>query len=100
VREYLALDPTGQWLPEGGRGSRLVGGAYQPWAVDATGRWRCESIAVSIGLEGAVARVYTHAGVPIPQEGQIMAMLAHKDAEHAAQIAELQRQLDELRGQT
>jgi hypothetical protein len=91
VREYLTLDPTGQWLSEGGRGWRLVEGVYQPWLLDAAGCWRCESIAVSIGLEGAVARVYTHAGVPIPHEGQIMAELARKDAEVAWRDAELAR---------
>jgi hypothetical protein len=74
---------------------------------------------VSIGLEGAVVTVYTHAGIPIPPEGQIMAALARKDAElahkdaelarkdaelafreaaHAAEIEELRRQLEELRG--
>jgi hypothetical protein len=93
VREYLTLDPTGKWLPEGGRGWRLVHGVYQSWAVDAAGRWRCESIGVSIGLEGAAVTVYTHAGVPIPHEGQIMATLARKDAE----LEELRRQLEELR---
>jgi Uma2 family endonuclease len=94
VLEYLTLDPTWHWLPEGGRGWRLVDGVYQPWKVDAAGRWRCESIAVTIGLEGTVARVYTYAGVPIPHEGEIMAELARRDAENA----ELRRQLDELRG--
>jgi Uma2 family endonuclease len=104
VREYLTLDPTGRWLAEGGRGWRLVQGVYQPWEVDEAGRWRCESIGVSIGLEGAAVTVYTHAGVPIPREGQIMATLARKDAEHAEEIvrkdAELARkdaELEELR---
>jgi Uma2 family endonuclease len=39
VREYLTLDPTYKWLPEGGRGWRLVDGVYQSWEVDAEGRW-------------------------------------------------------------
>jgi hypothetical protein len=109
VREYLTLDATRKWLPEGGRGWRLANGAYQPWEVDAPGRWRCESIAVIIGLEGATATVYTQTGVPVPREGQLMAALARRKAEHAtetarkdmeyaAQIAELRRQLEELRG--
>jgi Uma2 family endonuclease len=101
VREYLSLDPTGKWLPEGGRGWRLVAGLYQPWEVDAVGRWQCETIAATIGLEGTVVTVYTHAGVPIPHEGQIMAELAQRDAELAykdAENAELRRQLEELRG--
>jgi hypothetical protein len=89
VREYLTLDPTWQWLPEGGRGWRLVDGIYQPWPVDEMCRWRCESIAVTIGLEGAVVTVYTRAGIPIPHEGQIMAALAGKDAEVAQRDAAL-----------
>jgi hypothetical protein len=56
---------------------------------------------VTIGLEGTVVTVYTHAGVPIPHEGQVMAELARRDAELARKDAEnaaLRRQLEELRG--
>jgi Uma2 family endonuclease len=87
VQEYLTLDPTYQWLPGGGQGWRLVQGAYQPWERDEAGRWRCESIGVSIGLEGTMVTIHTHAGVAIPLEGQIMATLAHKDAQHASELA-------------
>jgi hypothetical protein len=73
---------------------------YQSWEVDAAGRWRCESIGVSIGLEGAAVTVSTHAGVPLPHEGQIMATLARTEAELACKDAEreeLRRQLEERR---
>jgi hypothetical protein len=116
VQEYLTLDPTYTWLPAGGRGWRLVNGVYQPWALDEAGCWRCESIGVSIGLEGTMVTIHTHAGVAIPLEGQIMATLARLQSEHAtqlarqntehaaelarqnAELAELRRQLEELRG--
>ena len=39
VAEYLVLDPTGAFVPEGGRDWRLVGGVYRPWEPDAAGRY-------------------------------------------------------------
>ena len=36
VGEYLVLDPSGQFVPELGRGWRLENGVYRPWAVDAS----------------------------------------------------------------
>jgi Uma2 family endonuclease len=40
VYEYLALDPTGAFVPEGGRAWRLQEGAYRPWEPDENGRWQ------------------------------------------------------------
>ena len=37
VGEYLALDPTHAYVPEGGRAWRLEQGVYQRWAPDANG---------------------------------------------------------------
>lgn len=106
VREYLTLDPTRQWLPEGGRGWRLVDGAYQPWVVDAAGRWHSETIGVGIGLEGSLVTIYTRAGIPVPHEGEMLALLTRKDAEmarkeaeHAAELARRDAELEEMRSQ-
>ncbi len=76
VREYLALDPTGAYVPEGGRAWRLENGVYQPWEPDVEGRWRSAQIDVSIGLEGAMATVYTREGGRQPHEGEVGAELA------------------------
>ena len=58
VREYLVLDPTGVFIPEIGRGWRLQDGAYHAWEPDAAGRWRCESIGVSVAADDGLAAVY------------------------------------------
>src|SRR5947209_4435829 len=94
VREYLAIDPTGAFVPEGGRAWRLVDGVYRPWERDAEGRWRSEQIAVSLGLEGVLATVYTWEGQRQFAEGEITEELARKDEE----LARLRRQLEELQG--
>lgn len=119
VREYLALDPTGAFLPERGRAWRLVDGIYRRWEPDRQGRWQSGEIAVAIGLEGALATVYTRAGVRQLREGEvaeeskrhareleqrdaaIARELEQRDAaiaRQATEIEELQRQLRKLRG--
>jgi len=76
VPEYLALDPTHAYVPEGGAAWRLEQGVYQPWEPDAEGRWRSARIDVSIGLEGAMATVYTREGGRQLHEGEVGAELA------------------------
>ncbi|MCA1599687.1 MAG: Uma2 family endonuclease [Chloroflexi bacterium] len=76
VGEYLALDPIHAYVPEGGRAWRLEQGVYQPWEPDADGRWRSARIDVSIGLEGAMATVYTCEGGRQLHEGEVGAELA------------------------
>ncbi len=76
VHEYLALDPTHAYVPEGGRAWRLEQGVYQPWEPDADGRWRSAQIDIAIGLEGAMATVYTREGGRQLHEGEVGAELA------------------------
>jgi putative restriction endonuclease len=100
VREYLALDPTGAFLPEQGHGWHLVDGVYRSWEPDATGRWQSAEIAVAIGLEGTLATVYTREGKRLLHEGEVEEELARRDetiTRQAAEIEELRRQLRELR---
>ncbi len=91
VREYMAIDPTGAYLPEGIRAWRLEDGLYQPWEADADGRFQSTSISVSIGLEGMIATIYSHSGRRMLHEGEVEAELARRDAE----VARLQRLLNE-----
>ena len=58
VREYLVLDPTRQFIPEEGRGWRLVNAVYVPWQRDAAGRWQSQEIGVGYGVEDGLAVVY------------------------------------------
>ena len=94
VREYLLLDPTGEYLPERVRGAHLGQHGYVRWPPDRRGRWHSQEIAVAIAFEGARVTVYARDGRRQLREGEI----ARKDAEIArrdAEIAALQRLLDQ-----
>jgi len=97
VREYLALDPTGHFLPEGIRAWRLSGGAYRPWERGADGRWHSEQIGVAIGLEGVMATVFAHDGRRMLREGEVVEELERRDVElrrTRAELEQLRRLLD------
>ena len=79
VAEYLTLDPTSSYLGEQGRGWRLAGRAYAPWAPDAQGRW-ASALGISLGFEGLWLVVYGADERPIPREGQILRSLAEREA--------------------
>jgi hypothetical protein len=96
VREYLALDPTGTFVPERGLAWRLVDGAYQPWERDAGGLWQSEEVPVAIGVQGAQATVVTRDGVRLPHEGEYGAALARQAQEITRRDEELVRQASEL----
>ncbi len=108
VREYLAIDPTGAFLPEGIRAWRLDAGVYRPWEAEADGHWHSAQIGVAIGLEGMLASVYTREGRRMLHEGEIERALAERDealaqrdeelARKDAELARLQRLLDERQG--
>lgn len=89
VREYLALDPTRMFVPEGGRGWRLQEGTYQSWLTDADGRWQSEEIPVAVGLEGSMATIYTRAGQRLHRMGEVEETIRRQ----AAEIEELRRRL-------
>jgi len=71
VREYLTLDPTGLFMPEGIRAWRLVEERYQPWQPETDGHWHSHRIDVEIGLEGAMATVYTRDRRRMHREGEV-----------------------------
>lgn len=101
VREYMALDPTREYLPAGIQAWRLADGVYQPWEPDAAGLWRSAQIAVAIGVEGTLAAVYTLDGRRMLREGEVAAELELRDetlARQEAEIERLQRRLRELEG--
>ena len=93
VREYLALDPLGEFVREHGRGWRLEGGVSCPWWPDAQGRWQSEQLSAAIGLEGLEVAVYGPDGARQGREGEFARELARRDAE----IAALRRQLEQQR---
>jgi Putative restriction endonuclease len=91
VPEYMALDHSGHFLPEGIRAWRLVKGVYRPWEPDEHGRWQSGQIDVAIGLEGMLATVYTCDGRRILREGEIEEERARLREELARKDAELER---------
>jgi Uma2 family endonuclease len=98
VAEYMVMDPTGEWVPEGVRAWQLQGGRYQPWMPEADGRWHSRQIAAQIALEGAMAGVFTPSGRRMPREGEIYGELIQRERELAQrddEIARLRRLLDE-----
>jgi hypothetical protein len=86
VREYLAVDPTGAFLPEGIRAWHLVDETYRLWAPHGDGRWHSAQIDVAIALEGAMATVYTRDGRRILREGEV-----------EEELTRLHQELDRLR---
>jgi Putative restriction endonuclease len=76
VLEYLTLDPTGEFLPEQGRGWRLVDGVYQPWERDDEGRWQSQAIAAAFSVAGVQVSVYARTGRRMLREGEVEAELA------------------------
>lgn len=78
VREYLTIDPTGDFLPEGIRAWRLAEdeGIYRPWEPGPDGRWHSEALPIAIALEGGLATVYTADGRRMLREGEVEVELA------------------------
>jgi hypothetical protein len=92
VLEYVAVDPTRQYVREGIRAWRLVDGAYARWEAGRDDRWQSEQIPVAFALEGVWANVYSSlTGRRMLLEGQMIAELARRDAELARRDAELAR---------
>ena len=89
VREYLVLDPAGEFVSPRGQGWRLHDGVYRPWLPDDDGRWHSQEIEAAIGLEGVHATVYTADGRRQLREGEIAREIARRDAELARRDAEL-----------
>jgi hypothetical protein len=90
VAEYLAIDPTSRYLPEGIRAWRLSEGAYQPWVPAADGRFHSAQLPLVFALAGTLAEVYLADGPRMHQEDEIEEAIEQKDAE----IARLRRLLD------
>jgi hypothetical protein len=89
VPEYIALDPTGQYIA-GVAAWRLAGDHYQAWEPGPDGRWQSEQLPVAIALEGARGAIYLANGKRMLAEGEVEAALAQKDAE----ITRLKRLLE------
>jgi hypothetical protein len=92
VREYLTLDPTGEFVPEQGRGWRLQDGVFVPWLPAPDGRWLSQVIPVAYGIEDEMAVVSTHDGQAQLREGEVSGELRRLHAEIAALRHHLEQQ--------
>lgn len=85
VAEYLVLDPTGALVAGLGRGWRLAGDAYRPWAPEpgqppGAPRWRSARFPFAIGVEDGLAAVFVPGGARQLREGEIGPALAERAA--------------------
>ena len=88
VREYLTLDPTGEFAdyhPEQGRAWRLEGNRYRTWRPDRRGRWVSAQLGVAIAMEGAQVAVYAPDGRRQLREGEVYRELAREVARREAE---------------
>ena len=81
VQEYLVLDPTGELIPELGRGWRLRHGVYEPWQLDEGGHWRSAVLGAAIGVEEGLAAVYDLSGRRQVRVGEVTATMAARERE-------------------
>jgi hypothetical protein len=96
VAEYLAIDPTSRYLPEGIRAWRLNAGEYQPWTPAADGRFKSAQLPLAFALAGALVEVYLAEGRRMHQEDEIEEVIASRDAAIEQQAAEIEQQAAEI----
>jgi Putative restriction endonuclease len=90
VQEYLAMDPTGMYLPEPLCGWRLVNGQFQESELDSDGLWWSAGLPLGFGVADGLVAVYNQAHEIQPREGEITARLASERVELARVRAELE----------
>jgi hypothetical protein len=90
VPEYIALDPTGQYVA-GVAAWRLADERYHVWEPRPDGRWYSDQLPIAIALEGTQVAVYLAGGQRMLAEGEVGAALARKDADLARKDAEIER---------
>jgi hypothetical protein len=79
VAEYLVLDPTGDLIPELGRGWRLTNGVYEPWHLDELGHWWSAMIGSAFGVHDGLAAVYDLSGRQQVRIGEITETIADRE---------------------
>ncbi len=95
VREYLVLDPIGEFVPEQVRGWRLEGDAYRPLAPDAQGRWQSREVGAAFSFAGVQVAVYGPQGQRQLREGEITQELERRDRQYAEALERRDRQYAE-----
>jgi Uma2 family endonuclease len=101
VQEYVAFDPTGEFLPERVRAWHAGEHGWQPWSpvVDAEGLavWRSAVLGLSLRVEGTLLR-FNHpvSGLLLARREQLLRIrTAEQDRRAAEQRAEISEQARE-----
>jgi Uma2 family endonuclease len=92
VPEYFLFDLSRDWVTDGVRGQRLVGGVYRPIEPDVNGRVRSEELGLELGVVGRELRFYR------PGERAPLLRRDERLAKAEAENARLRAELDRLRG--
>lgn len=108
VEEYLVFDPTDELLDTPVWALRRGPGGFVPWLPEDDGRWH-STLGVSFAPQGALLRVFDHAGQLVPLSTEFDAMLTERERalaererqsrEQARRIAALEAELRRLRGE-
>lgn len=74
VAEYIMVDPTGRYLPEGVRARRATGRRWAEWPRTPQGRWQSEALSVSFEYDTPYLRVRDANGrlMPLPDEADAL----------------------------
>lgn len=109
VPNYLVFDPHGDLLGEQCHGWQQQDGAVREWQPDAEGRYHTIGLGLSFQPEGDLLRVFDPEGRPVPfnyEKAHLMHAQARELDERmreleaqARRIADLEAELDKLRGQ-
>jgi len=97
--EYLVFDPLDAYIGGPCRAWRAVGGRIETWSPDADGRYASRALGIALRPEGALLRVFDHAGLPVPFEFEKTRLLADQIDQLAAQADQLDAQATQIADQ-
>ncbi len=100
VPEYLVFDPLDAYIGAPCRAWRTTGGQIEGWTPSADGRYESRALGIALRPEGALLRVFDHAGLPVPFEFEKTRLLdaqAARIVDQEATIARLRAELDRRR---
>lgn len=93
VPEYLVFDPLGAYLGVPARGWRTIRGRIEEWNPTPSGYYESHALGIGLRPEGALLRVFDHAGLPILFEFEKTRLLA----DQAIELARLRTEVNQRR---
>jgi hypothetical protein len=99
VPEYLVFDPLDAYIGGPCRAWRVVEGQIETWNPAPNGRYESRTLGISLRPEGALLRVFDHAGLPLPFEFEKTHLLMDQIDQLAAQVDQMDAQAAQLDAQ-